>query len=177
MKFFGNSGAAVFLTALMVIFAMLFGVSSSLGGMRNEAENLFYDGMGIEYDLERIIANSHNLLTVAKRYIGEDEQVMRDVADAREALSTAVSPAKKYEAELLLAQSASSLADALEEKRISDKDLTYVKECRINITSHEMTIASNGYNHAARSFNAELGSFPANILGFFAGLRPLELYG
>ena len=180
IQMFKNSGFATVLTVLIVICSILSGAARSLGGLRTEAEEFFTGGAdggkGIEHDLERIVANSYNLVTIARRYFENDNVVLAAVVNNRVALMEADSPKEKHHAAVNLIFSARFLAAEIKETDIKLSDIDYAEECIVNIIASEKVISISGYNQAARAFNETISRFPANILRLLVGIGPLELY-
>lgn len=167
--------------ALMILLSLFVGTARSLYPMRNAAQQVFFegvdrDGLGIQNDLNKRIELSYNLVTVAKKYSESDTDAVKAVLSAREKLSSADSIKEKYKANIALTEATETLIEEMKSYSLSEKDEKYRKEIRDDLNSRNETISSDGYNAAASSFNSELSSFPASVIGRLVGLRSLELF-
>lgn len=174
---------AMLLMIVMVCTAVLFGGWRSLNKLKSETETVFYngvsdDGYSIQGDLDMIIAQSFNLVTVAKNYFNENDATVTELLSARDALSDALTPAEKYKANMKLTETAVTLYDKFKSasgltdihKKLAAQDYT-------EILSRNSTIKNNGYNDAARKYNSVIQEFPASVIAQLVGTRPADLFG
>ncbi|GAB6087434.1 LemA family protein [Alkaliphilus crotonatoxidans] len=181
MEFFQRRKNAQILTTIIVIFTILIGFRSSMGKLRTQAESIFYlgeeqNGVGIQQDLEAIMAECYNLTVVAGRYLEKDDARIQAVMDKREALSQAKTPDTKYDAVQELIFSSEELYRALEPLPLSDRDQGYRNGFLAEINSRQLIIERSSYNEYAIAYNKKLKAFPANILKIVTSVAPLELY-
>lgn len=174
---------AMLLMIVMVCTAVLSGGWRSLNKLKSETETVFFngvsgDGYSIQGDLDMIIAQSFNLVTIAKNYFNENDETMTELLSARDALCAALTPAEKYKANMKATETAVTLYDKLKNasgfteihKKLAAQDYT-------EILSRNSTIKNNGYNDAARKYNSVIQDFPASFIAPLVGVRPAELFG
>jgi hypothetical protein len=167
----------------MVCIAVFFGGWRSLNKLKNETETIFYrgvsnDGYSIQGDLDTIIAQSFNLVTIAKNYINENDETIMDLLSARDILISALTPAEKYKANMKVSETAVILYDKLKSasglteihKKLAAQDYT-------EILSRNSTIKNNGYNDAVRKYNLVIQDFPVSFIAPLVGVKPAELFG
>lgn len=169
------------ITAVLVLLAILAGGYTSLNSLKSKTELVFIngqnnDGLGIENDLGERIDLAYNLVTIAKKHLDEQDQLIINVLLARDALITAKSPAQKYNANMLLTQATTDLYNKLGAINLPEKDESYRKSIYADLSSRNDTISHDGYNAAAQQFNDLLLSFPASIIANLTGIKPVELF-
>ena len=178
-----NKKIAIAVMLLMIIISIPFGGYRSLNKLYKEVNRTFYqgvdgDGLGIENDLNNRIDNSYNLVTIAKKYIDSENDVIKNTLKAREELVNSQSIAEKYRANLSLTEAVEELYTALgdESLGLSDQDKTYRRSLYSNLTSRNDTISHDGYNDKAAEFNSTLESFPASLISRLVGINKAELF-
>ena len=178
-----NKKIAIAAMILMIAFSIPLGGYRSLNKLYKEVNRTFYqgvdgDGLGIENDLNNRIDNSFNLVTIAKKYIDAEAEVIKNTLAAREALVNSKSISEKYKANLRLTEAVEELYTALgdESLNLSEQDKTYRRSLYSNLTSRNDTISHDGYNDKAASFNNTLEEFPASTIARFLGINKAELF-
>ncbi len=166
----------------VIIVSGILGCRKSLLSLRKSAEDFFYsgengDGSSIQSDLEYIGATSNNLKTIAVRYIGADDPLIVNLSDARSALASARSISDKYTAAAELFDAVTVLHDSLDPSVMNSTDKNFRASLYDDIKSAMQRISHNGYNDAAREFNAVLEGFPAKLVAELVGIEPVQLYG
>lgn len=180
MKLLRNRAFAISVMVLLILGSLGLGGHWSAAKLRASAAAVFEVGQGlvdkgVQYDLNRCLAVSHNLLTVASRY-PVDEQTTVAITEAQAALERAATPGAKYDAYRQLQDGCEALYRALQPLPLEARDVTYREELHADLLSIDATIRRSGYNTAAAAFNDILGRFPANLLGKGTGVRTLELF-
>lgn len=164
-----------------IIFSVLYGSHRSLSAESSRVESAFYngvdgDGFSINNDLSIRAGESLNLVTIAKRYLGEDDPSIKAVRDAVSRLNEADDTSGKLDANQKLTKAYTALSDKLAALDLSAKDEEYRRGIIDELNSRNDIISHDGYNKMAENFNAKLGAFPANILSRLTGIRPFELF-
>ena len=173
MKFFKSYTGAMVVLAVVVLLSVLLGSHRSLTAERSKVEEQFAPIAG---DLEDCLGITANLLSVAGRYLPEEE--LAGLEESRTALAAWERGAGGYEAYRELLTRAEEVFLRLEDCALSEKDKDYVKGFRTDLAAEADTIARDGYNAAAEDFNNRvLGAFPANILGRLTFVEPAETFG
>ncbi len=173
---------ALFLMVLMICTGVLIGSRRSLDKLREETDQVFFsgvlnDGYSIQSDLDKIIADSYNLYTVSKNYIGETDLLITGLLSARDELNKALTPSEKFKANEKLLEAVTSLYfKNREASALTESHANLAAQFYTEILSRNSTIKNDGYNDAARKYNAVLKSFPASLIAPLAGVKPVELF-
>lgn len=177
-----NRSTAWLITICVVVGSVLLGSSISLNKEREHVLSLYYDSRhdaahhSVESDLQRLAADSSNLLVVAQRYLAADDPYVSGVARARELLETADGPQHAATASAELYAALQDLDTHLRTLALSSDDQSYQRKLMANLNATYRTLQASGYNSAAVAFNQTLAQFPANLLARIVGVEPLELY-
>ena len=156
------------ITCAVAVLSVLLGGARSLGRLRSEASDVFFngtagDGMGISRELERCAEYAYNMLTVANRYIPDDEAVKK-LESTRGELIDSASIADKSANGRKLIDSAAALYDRLGGAKLTETDAKYRESLHADIKARSNIILNDGYNREAREFNKKLAAFPANLI-------------
>lgn len=180
---FGKRSTAVTLCIIMIAVAILLGGRIGLMKLRNAAVELFESGdpetatdMGIQYDLDRRAAFAGNLVVVAKRYLDEDDKLIKNVTAACDDLDKAADPNRKYKANEALTSACTALHDRLAQCDLSESDIRYNDGIIADMESCNQIIGHSQYNDAAESFNTLLGKFPTSVVRLICGVKKLTLF-
>lgn len=176
-----NRKTAALITLCVVVLSTLLGAGISLGRLRAEAADVFYHGgknswNGIERDLYDVVGHSENLLTVAGRYMNENDVRIDAVERGIDAVYRAYTPKDKHAAAEQLRGAVSDLDAMMKMLYLDDSDEVYREKLVANIESCYLIIEQSNYNQVAGEFNQKLKAFPANVLSGIIGVEPLELY-
>lgn len=182
MQMLRNQGAAVLITLAIVAFSVLFGSNFSLNRLREQAENVYSfgedgSGQGIESDISDIAQSGENQITVAQRYLDENDALIAAVRSGVDGYSDAYGPDAQFDAEQAMLQAIRALDTRLRaETAVSADDKVHLDRIIADVEAAHTMIGRSTYNEYARQFNEELSSFPANVLGAVAGTKPLEYF-
>ncbi len=165
----------------MIIFGTLAGGRGSLAALREEAGIVFSvgargDGIGIQSDLNERAAAAYNMVVIARKYLPEENALIRNALAEREALSKAVSVKEKSRANKALSVAVKDLYDALCNMALSDVDSKYPQALYTEFQSGADRISHDPYNVKAAGFNKTLTAFPASVLAALTGIKPLDLF-
>lgn len=165
------------ITVVIVFLSSGFGVAKTAALMRRETESYFSGSNSITEDLNTKIGYTHNIITISKRYMEEED--VKALRQSISQLEAAKTPSSKYKANLQLNAEVSQLRKRLESlgDAVEDTDTLYLDKTIRNIDSIDVIISKSGYNSSARDYNAAINSFPASLFKNILGLRNLELYG
>lgn len=166
---------------IVILLSSLFGGRRSLLKEQNAVEDYFFNGAGgdgysIQDDLEYIGATANNFKTVAVRYIANDDPLITSLTEARLALASAKTIPDKYVAATRLYDAVAALHASLDTNKMNSTDKGFRASLYDDINSAMQRISHNGYNDAAREYNAILESFPAKFIAKFVGIGPAQLY-
>lgn len=173
---------ALLLMTVMICTGILIGSRRSLEKLRDATDQVFFsgvlnDGYSIQSDLDKITEDSYNLYTVAKNYIGETDPLITGLLSARDELTNAVTPSEKFKANEKLLEAVTALYFKNKEASgLTETHSRLAAQFYTEILSRNSTIKNDGYNDAARKYNAVLKSFPASYLAAFTGVKPAELF-
>lgn len=159
-----KTGTAVLITACLVVFAFVFGAYQ---GWTNEKAQVNEAYPGLESMLQYRVEAANNLLTVARRHLSADDELVKKVAEDKDALSGRQGlkeMKKKAAANEKLTEDAEALLQKLaatDSVRTYNRDLMYVENTiRQQFSESELKAAGAQYNEAAKAFNDSLqGSF------------------
>ena len=181
MKYLKNRGIAAAVMVVLIVGGLLIGSHRPLAGLVKETEAALAagvegDGYGIQGCLDDRAASAYNLVTVARRYLDENDKRVRAVLDARQELADAQTPPQKFAANRKLSEATEELYRELKTVDLPEKDAGYPDRIHADLLASEDIISRDGYNRAAEECNARLAQFPANILGPLTGVRPVEYF-
>lgn len=172
MKFLRSYTGGLVVLAVVLVLSVLLGSHRSLVSQRAKVEAQFAPIAG---DLQDCLDITANVLTVGARYLEAGE--LTALADSREALGGEQGIADRYADYTRLQTEAAAVLDRLEGCQLTEKDRQYVRGFRTDLASEADTIARDGYNQAAETFNRKvLGAFPANILSRLTSVAAAELF-
>ena len=184
-----GAGKARLIAIIMVILAIIIGTRSSLMGLRSEALSYFTDGdpankldYGIQYDLDERVKIANHLITVAKRYIDENDAFITNILNDSAKLQKASDPSDKFKYNEQLGRDFNALLDYLDKLNLSgsidinDTDMELLTESWIDMESANQKMGHSSYNAKAREFNQVLEQFPTNITRLIAFVKPLTLF-
>ena len=175
MKFLKSRGGAALITAVVVVFSIVFGTGRSLNAVRGDIWTVYDqgvngDGHSVARDLEMRQATCSNLYTVAQRYL--DPGAMGDFPRLLGELEHGDlwrSAELDASARLLIVQ--------LQSMDLSDQDAQYVAGFLTELDSRAFSIAHDPYTEMAQAFNDRtLTAFPANLLHRVAGVETLPIF-
>ncbi len=168
MEFLKSRKGAALITAVVVVFSVLFGSARSLNQVREEAMQVFEQG--VSGDLEARQSVCANLYTVAQRYLdpgtmGDFPRLLGELEHGDLWRSTELDSS----ARLLIVQ--------LQSMDLTEQDAKYLAGFRQELDSRAFSIAHDPYTAMAQEFNTvTLTAFPANILHTLTGVDPLPVY-
>lgn len=184
-----GAGKARLIAIIMVILAIIIGTRSSLMGLRSEALSYFTDGdpankldYGIQYDLDERVKFANHMITVAKRYIGENDAFITNILNDSAKLQKASDPSDKFKYNEQLGADCYALLDYLDKLNLSGSiDINATDEALLiqawsDLDSANQKMGHSSYNAKAREFNQVLEQFPTNITRLIAFVKPLTLF-
>jgi hypothetical protein len=184
MKLLKNRVFAIIICALLIVSSIYIGS----GGLYKEYKSTitFFtegsdgDGYGIAYDLEYKVGQAYDLLTVAGRYLDQDDLLMVNLNEAIEEMETALETndaSAAYDANTALNIACDAIDDSLEKKDdLSESDIRYLEEIKDELSSRDQIIGHSDYNDLASAFNAMLSKFPTNLVAKLRGIGEIPLF-
>lgn len=173
---------ALLLMIVMICMGILMGNRRSLDKLRDETEKKFVNGMSgdgysIQNDLDKILADSYNLYTVAKNNLNETDLLMKKMLSAREQLAESITPSEKFAANERLLEAVTALYYKNKEAPgLTEAQAGLAAQFYTEIISRNSTIKNDGYNDAARKYNGILKEFPVSLIKPLTRVEPLELF-
>lgn len=161
----GTAFAAVFM-ALAVAGSIPLGINRSLSKIREDASGSYYydqAGYAIYEGIEKRRAAARDLVTLANRY-KEQQPQLESLIDSLEYRIKASENAwsddhtfmPEAQANVNLDAPAQTLAAALEQSGLSEKDQKYPQQIINQMKSEQDKITRSSYNEEARAFNEKL---------------------
>ena len=173
---------AVVLMVLMILAAVYLGTFKSLKKLEHNLETDFLqgvdrDGFSIQNDLDIIVAQCYDLLTVSKNYVSTDNEDYRALENARTQLQTAVTVAEKSQANDLVYSAFGTLYFKVkDDPAITDTHKRLIAQYYTEVQSRRDTIRGDGYNESARRFNDILSQFPVNLIYPLTGISKASTF-
>lgn len=171
MKLLENKALSILIMIILIAGGFWLGGYKSLSGLYNDVEKVFFtgedgDGICIENDLSERAACAVNLVTVARKYVGESVEV-KELSDASAAMSAAAGGndiSERLSADKRLEAAMTSLYRSLEDIGLSEKDEAYRQRLYADFSSRGDTISHDPYNGYAQYYNETLSRFPASLI-------------
>lgn len=183
MKLLENKGLSILIMIILIVGGFWLGGYRSLSGLYDDVEKVFFtgedgDGICIENDLSERASAAVNLVTVARKYVGENQEV-RALANAAAELNGALGGSAagrdgisvRLSADSALEAAMTDLYRSLENAGLTEKDEAYRQRLYADFNSRGDTISHDPYNRYAQSYNRTLGGFPANLI---AAVTPVK---
>ena len=152
---------------VLVVGVVIIAIYNSLVRLRVQAENAWAD---IDVQLKRRYDLIPNLVETVKGYAGHERQTLEAVVNARNRAMSAQGPAKKAQAEGMLAQALRqvfALAEAYPQLRAVES-FTQLQNSLQKIEDAVQN-ARRYYNAVVRDFNTKIAQFPSNLIaGMFS---------
>jgi hypothetical protein len=179
MRIYGNRMLAICVTFLLVLGSIVVSNAQELNQQKSIVEREFFEdgsGFSIQNDLNKRIELSYNYVTIANNYNIQDQSIMDDLLDAREALANAKTPAQKYMQNIRLTESYIAVYDALGKIDLSQRHAEYRDSIRLDLDEKNNTIKNSTYNSNATEFNNKLNTFPFSILKLLGIVSSVSMF-
>lgn len=174
-----NKTVAVAVCAVLIFLGIFMGLRRPIGNMKEDALVHFYgdeETIGIMQDLETKTETAYSLMSVAKKYISENDQLITDLTKACEEVKESDSPEEACKANAKMDECYGALKGRLDGMNLSEKDANYNYSLLSQYNSSDMIISHSEYNVLAGEVNDILSRFPTNILSKIAFVGKMELY-
>ena len=172
----GRAAAIIGMIALILISVPV-GSCVSLARERGKVTVLYYgsdDEWGILEDLAWCSSQAANLVTLAGKYLPEQDAQVSAVRAARSDLEQTDAPGEKAAAFSELTVKVNTLYNTLEETEMKQEDAEYRDEIIADYNSNADFISRNEYNTRAAQFNELLRTTPARPLAALVGIGEVE---
>lgn len=157
-----NKIGLIIIGVLVVIGAML---ASGYNGLVRMDEEVTGKWAQIETQLQRRSDLIPNLVNTVKGYAAHETEVFKAVSDARAKLAGAQTVAETSEANTELSGALGRLLVVVENYPVLKADQNFrALQDELAGTENRIAVARKDYNDAVKMFNAEIRSFPKNIL-------------
>lgn len=172
-----RQGAAWIFLAICVIFSLLVLGGAKLSALRADVTALYDGGEGsIVDDMRRHNENAYNVLTVARRVLGEDDADVRELDAAYREISGASTPGALYAADQRIDAAVITLVGKLNDAGMNEKDARLVAAEKSSLDSQDMIVARSEYNARVAGYEQTVSGFPANLIALVRGLGAPEYY-
>ena len=167
--------------SLVLIAISIFGVGGNdIISEKNAAMDYFYTGEehGISMNeiINNIMAQAHNSLVIARRYLGSDHELVQNIELNMRAV-------EEWPTHNLLSGHVASvlvwmrmLENQALEQGISQEGLGHISYTMATAVSNHLMIQSRQFHDRVDEFNELLNQFPANIIASVRGIEPLQPY-
>ena len=161
-----NRAVAAALCVVMVLLGIVAGVRGPFGDMKEDAL-VYFDGtqdiIGIKQDLSDKVNTAYSLVSVAKRYLDENDVLMTSLTSACDKVEDADDPSDAFVADKSMNECYYALKDKLASLSMKKADIDWNYSLLADYESSSKIIANSPYNEYAREINEEMSKFPANI--------------
>ncbi len=170
-------GAALIFAAVCVIFSLLVLGGAKLAALRADV-TAAYDGAtgSIVDDMRKHNENAYNILTVARRIMGEDDADVKELDAAYREISGAATPGALYAADQRIDAAVITVVGKLNDAGMNDKDTRLVAAEKSAMDSQDMIVARSEYNARVAEYESAVSGFPANLIALARGLGAPEYY-
>lgn len=176
MKLLENKGLSILIMIVLILGGFWLGGYRSLSSLYGDAERVFFtgedgDGICIENDLSERASAAVNMVTIARKYAGESQEV-QTLASAAADLNAVLNSSGTSSRDISARLSANSALDtamtglyrSLENSGLSEQDEAYRQRLYADFNSRGDTISHDPYNGYAQAYNQVLDGFPANLI-------------
>ena len=177
MNFLKSKG---FITAgiiILIVIIIIAAVAGSYNGLVKSQTSLEEAYADIDTQLQRRSDLIPNLVSTVKGYASHEEEVFKDVSDARAALASAGNIKDKSDANSQLDSAVSRLlaiAENYPELKANENFLSLQDE--LSGTENRISVARTRYNEAAKSYNVKVRKFPTNIFANIFGFDKADYF-
>lgn len=184
MRVLQNRFVAVVIVLAVIVLSTVVGSGVSLYNERDQVRAVYLygddgSGKGLAGYIRDMIDQSRNMVTLAANYADDVADLSGEVSRCVDELeqSAEASGAQRKAIDALYAAT-TALDNNLFRQQLSELEKTMLDKLTANIDSsyHIIGRERETYNRAVDEYNRKLEAFPANILGGFAGVRPLEQF-
>ena len=170
-------GAALIFVAVCVIFSLLMLGGAKLAALRADV-TAAYDGAtgSIVDDMRLHNENAYNILTVARRLLGDEDADVRELDAAYREINGASTPSALYAADQRIDAAVITLVGKLNDYGMNEKDTRLVAAEKSSMDSQDMIVARSDYNARVAEYEAVVSGFPANLIALMRGLGAPEYY-
>lgn len=158
---------AIIAVVALVVVGPLVGSYNNLVKMNEEVDGKYAQ---VQVQLQRRYDLIPNLVEVVKGYAAHEEQVFKDIADARAALGGARTVDQQVEANNALEGALSRLLVVVENypNLKADAQFTGLRD-QLEGTENRIAVERQRYNETVKTFNARVKSFPTVIIARMFG--------
>lgn len=160
----------VLLVLLIVIGILIIGGCSIINfrnGLINKEETIAQQWSEVENQLQRRYDLIPNLVATVKGYAKHEENVFKDISNARAAMFSAKGINDKAKAESSLNGALSRLMAISENYPDLKANKNYIRLMdELAGTENKIAVARKRYNDSVKSFNTSIKQFPGNMFGF-----------
>ena len=177
MKLSENRPLACGVLALVIAGTLFIGGGNALSSKAKAVDALFSaSSESITAELKELGDNAVVMNSIAANAKGVNEAYVTAVTESVDALRDASGVSGKADASHALTAAVENLYSNVSNLKLSDKDAEDFKYRYRNYESALLRISHDGYNDAAKAFNAEKGGFPAGLISAVRGIRNLDLF-
>jgi hypothetical protein len=113
---------------------------------------------------------------VASRYLDRNSEYITNMAQARDMLLNAKTPAEKYAASVKITNAAATLYDILGTMSLNETDERLRRSNYADIIAVDDILKRTSFNKNVDTFNSQLALFPANVIASITGIDKAEYF-
>lgn len=157
----------------LAVLALAFGLSGcSYNKFTSQEETVKAQWSEIQNQLQRRNDLIGNLVETVKGYATHEREVFTQIAQSREKLAAAKTPADQIEAANEQTSALNRLLVVVENYPQLKADQTFIRLMdELAGTENRIAVARNRYNEAARNYNTLRRSFPSNVTAKVFGFQ------
>lgn len=174
-----NRTLAALVTAIVMIFSVIFGGVHSVNRLYNKVEDIFVsgesgDGVSVSKDITKNREDAKNLITIGAKYLPSDDLNLDllNQATAQESKDLTYLFSQNTD----ISAAAKGVYDALGTRSLSETDEKYRQKLFANIESRNRTMANDAYNKTANDFNQAVSHFPASAWARLSGKNHAPMF-
>lgn len=166
---------------LIAIIAIIVVVALALGGSYNSLvtleENVDSELANVDVMLERRADLIPNLVNTVKGYASHEEEIISNIAKARENLLNAKTIEDKGEANNQLTTALNALMVVVENYPDLKANQNFIQlSDELAGTENRIATARRDYNNAVKSYNSKIKKFPTNFLAGMFGFSEKDYF-
>ena len=159
----------------IIVLAMI--AVSIRNGLIDKDEQVKAAWSQIDTQLQRRADLIPNLVNTVKGYAKHEENIFREVSEARSKLVSAQGPVQKAEAGAVLEQSIGRLLAIAEKYPDLKANTNFIRlQDELAGTENRISVARMRYNDTVKMFNASIRKFPGSLFVGGLGLKPAEYF-
>ena len=168
---------SIFVGLLIVAFSLFSWVTGTYNNLVNQRETVDTSWAQVESQYQRRFDLIPNFANATKGYLAHEQQVFKDIADARTKYAGAQTTDEKVEAAQGLEGAFARLLVIIENYPNLKADTTVIGLMdELAGTENRINVARLRYNEVVKTYNISIKRFPANLIANMLGFREEPLF-